>query len=238
MPELNFCFRLNWIEIDQFLNATEQLHEIDHVHENLITGSILDKASMQNRADTVFSSIRYLSKNGWIELNLTGMPTDKPRFKWHGVTFERFYFLQKKCISINTNQIHHRKTVYFNDTFDGTYQVIHVNFNRSFLEKNPLIVFYTRTSKRYVSELKYLNYTSPLPESEKSKISYTLLQEQFGGFWNLKISLFYRSFPSIPKKSLITTNFDWPRIRCFTVPVRIIVDLLIVVTNILMYCFS
>ena len=190
MPELNFCFEHDgWNAADKELNLTGELSEDQTGYESgLLTGDHLERATNDIRTDTVFSSIRYLStengSNGWVDVNLTGMPTNEARFQRQGVVFERFYFSDKKCLSIRTNQSYHRSRFYFEDTFDGSYEVMRLNFNRSFLESdsqtNRLIVFYSRTNKRYLSEIKFLNYTSPEPGSEHSKISYKILQEHFG----------------------------------------------------------
>ena len=100
------------------------------------------------------------------------------------VTFERFYFSNKKCLSIRTNQSYHRSRFYFDDTFDGTYEVMRINFNRSFIkkaQKDRLVTFYTRTSdKRYLSDIKFLNFSLPVLGSEPLKTSYKVMQMEFG----------------------------------------------------------
>lgn len=189
MPEINFCFEHDrWQEADQELNSTGEFlfgNETGY-DSGKLTGNHLEIVTSDYRVDTVFGSIEYLSsENEWVELNLTGMPTEKPRFKWQDVTFERFYFLNKKCLSISTNQTYNRSRFYFEDTFDGSYEVVRLNFNRSFIQNDQIrrsIVFYSRTEKRFLSELSFLNYTSPDLGSEQTKISYTVRQEQFGGF--------------------------------------------------------
>ena len=172
MPELNFCFQ-KFKEFNQTGYSSRP-----------ITGNYLEKVTHEIRADTVFSSIRYLTaKNEWLELNMSDVPTNKARFRKQGVTFERFYFTDKKCLSIWTNQNYQRSRFFFDDTSDGSYEVMHVNFNQTFIEndqKNQLVVFYTRTGKRYLSDIKFLNYSSSSLEFEGSKVGFTALHEHSG----------------------------------------------------------
>lgn len=70
------------------------------------------------------------------------------------------------------------------DTLDGTYDVLHIDFNRSFIEnvqKERLVTFYTRTSdKKYLSDIKFLNFSSSGLASNRLKTSIRVLQRQFG----------------------------------------------------------
>ena len=185
MPELNFCFRHDgWSQANNAINSTGELPENQTAYSShKLTGNHLERATHEIRADTVFSSIRYLSnERGWIELNFSGLHANETRFQMKGVTFERFYFSDKKCLSIRTNQTYHRSRFYFEDTFDDSYQVMRINFNRSFVEmKDRLVIFYTRSSdKRYLSDIKFLNYSSLGLRFRRWKTSYTVLPEHFG----------------------------------------------------------
>ena len=173
MPELVFCWSLKQGKLNSMNELPEKL-----------TGRHLERITSELRADTVFERISYLSsKGGWVQVNLSGVPVNETRFKRNNVTFERFYLSSKKCISIKTGQTYDRARFYFDDTSDGAYEVMRLNFNRSFTE-NRLILFFTRTNdSRYLSDIIFLNYSaSPGVPPNQARTSYAVAQDDFGGF--------------------------------------------------------
>ena len=113
------------------------------------------------------------------------MHANEASFQRQNFHFERFYISDKKCFSIWLNQSYHRTKFYFDsDTYDGTYEVMRINFNRSFItnaDKDRLVVFFTRTSdKRFLSDIKFLNYSSPGVGHELLKTNYKILQVYLG----------------------------------------------------------
>ena len=172
MSELVFCFQHDGLA--------------DYPSGNL-TGRHLEEVTNEIRADTVFERIRYLSNESrWVEPSLSGVQANETRFQRNGMTFERFYFTNKKCLSIKTDQSYRRGQFYFDDSSDGSYNVLQIHFNRSFIQEHSanlshLVTFFTRTNdERYLSDIKFLNFSSSPRLSEPLTTSYTVQQQHFG----------------------------------------------------------
>lgn len=179
IPEVVFCFEIN----DRFekLNSSGEFSGLNTTayESRKLTGNHLEMVTQDIRVNTVFEKISYLNNSGeWVDLRV-----NETNFQNQGVRFKRFYFSDKKCVSVDINQSYNRSQFYFDDTSDDTYPVLRIEFNRTFIESR-LVTFFSRSSdKRHLSNIKFLNYTSPADEDLKT--SFSILQEHFGKFRSL-----------------------------------------------------
>ena len=162
MPEMLFCFDIQFIEIDE---------------NRKLTFSYLNKLTSHLNLETIFKNISYLSSsNKWI--------TFESNYSNSEFQISTLYFLGKKCFKIKQEIEYDRDQFYFSSA-----KVLKIFFNHSDANKEIRFYFMTRTKNTFeFSKINNLDFNYKYLFTEQTfEITY---YDKFHRFKNL-LALFY-----------------------------------------------